>query len=55
MKVVRNIRLAFTGGAIGAFIDGFNIWFMFKIGISDLIGIEKCLTTGNCWSNLSSE
>jgi len=39
MKVIRNISLAFTGGAIGAFIDSFNIWFMGKVGISDLIGI----------------
>ena len=39
MKVVRNISLAFTGGAIGAFIDSFNIWAMGKVGISDLIGI----------------
>ena len=39
MKIVRNISLAFTGGAIGAFIDSFNIWFMGKVGISDLIGI----------------
>ena len=39
MKIVRNISLAFTGGAIGAFIDSFNIWFMGNVGISDLIGI----------------
>jgi len=39
MKAVRNISLVFTGGAIGAFIDSFNIWFMGKVGISDLIGI----------------
>jgi len=39
MKAVRNASLAFTGGAIGAFIDSFNIWFMGKAGISDLIGI----------------
>ncbi|MGW8182043.1 MAG: hypothetical protein ACWGQW_25215 [bacterium] len=39
MKVIRNISLAFTGGAIGAFIDSFNIWSMGKVGISDLIGI----------------
>jgi hypothetical protein len=39
VKIVRNISLAFTGGAIGAFIDSFNIWFMGKVGISDLIGI----------------
>lgn len=39
MKVASNISLAFTGGAIGAFIDSFNIWFIGKIGISDLIGI----------------
>lgn len=39
MKTIRNASLAFTGGAIGAFIDSFNIWIMGKIGISDLIGI----------------
>ena len=39
MKVFRNVSLAFTGGAIGSFIDSFNIWLMGKIGISDLIGI----------------
>ena len=39
MKIIRNISLAFTGGAIGAFIDSFNIWFMGSIGISDFIGI----------------
>ncbi len=39
MKVIRNISAAFTGGAIGAFIDSFNIWCMGKIGISDLLGI----------------
>ena len=39
MKAVRNASLAFTGGAIGAFVDSFNIWMMGKVGISDLIGI----------------
>ncbi len=39
MKIIRNISGAFTGGALGAFIDSFNIWFMGKIGLSDLIGI----------------
>lgn len=39
MKPLRNISLAFTGGAIGALLDSFNIWFMGKVGISDLIGI----------------
>jgi hypothetical protein len=39
MKAVRRISLAFTGGAIGAFIDSFNIWIMGETGISDLIGI----------------
>ena len=40
MKAIRNVSLAFTGGAIGAFIDSFNIWFMGQSGISDLIGIS---------------
>lgn len=40
MRAIRNISAAFTGGALGAFIDSFNIWFMGKVGISDLIGIS---------------
>ena len=39
MKSIRNMSLAFTGGAVGAFVDSFNIWAMGKIGISDFIGI----------------
>ena len=39
MKVVRDISLVFTGGAIGAFVDSFNIWLMGQVGISDMIGI----------------
>ena len=39
MKLIRNISGAFTGGALGALLDSFNIWAMGKIGISDLIGI----------------
>jgi hypothetical protein len=30
---------AFTGGALGALLDSFNIWFLGVAGISDLIGI----------------
>lgn len=30
---------AFTGGALGALLDSFNIWFMGVAGISDLLGI----------------
>ena len=39
MKLIRNISGAFTGGALGALLDSFNIWAMGKVGISDLIGI----------------
>ncbi len=47
MKLLRNMSLAFTGGAIGAFIDSVNIWLMGTSGISDLIGIsmKPALTT----------
>lgn len=38
--MIRRISAAFTGGALGAFIDSFNIWFMGKAGISDLIGLS---------------
>lgn len=35
----RKLSGAFTGGALGALLDSFNIWFMGVIGLSDLIGI----------------
>lgn len=38
--MIRKISAAFTGGALGAFIDSFNIWFMGKAGISDLLGLS---------------
>lgn len=38
--MIRKISVAFTGGALGALVDSFNIWFMGKIGISDLIGLS---------------
>ncbi len=38
--MIRKISAAFTGGAIGGFVDSFNIWFMGKVGISDLIGLS---------------
>lgn len=38
--MIRKISAAFTGGAIGAFVDSFNIWSMGKVGISDLIGLS---------------
>lgn len=40
MKIVRNLSGAFTGGALGALLDSFNIWFMGMVGISDLLGIS---------------
>jgi len=39
MKIIRKLSGAFTGGALGALLDSFNIWFMGVVGISDLIGI----------------
>jgi len=39
MKIIRKLSGAFTGGALGALLDSFNIWFMGMVGISDLIGI----------------
>ena len=38
--MIRNISAAFAGGALGGFIDSFNIWFMGKSGISDLLGLS---------------
>ena len=37
--MIRKISAAFTGGALGGFVDSFNIWAMGKIGISDMIGL----------------
>lgn len=40
MKSIRHISAAFTGGALGALLDSFNIWAMGKVGISDFLGIS---------------
>jgi len=37
--MIRKISAAFAGGALGGLVDSFNIWFMGKVGISDLIGL----------------
>jgi hypothetical protein len=37
--MIRKISAAFVGGALGGLVDSFNIWFMGKVGISDLIGL----------------
>ena len=37
--MIRKISAAFSGGAIGGFVDSFNIWAMGKTGISDMIGL----------------
>lgn len=37
--MIKKISAAFTGGAIGGFVDSFNIWAMGKTGISDMIGL----------------
>lgn len=39
MQMIRKISGAFTGGAIGGFIDSFNIWFLGKAGITALLGV----------------
>lgn len=38
--MIGKVSAAFTGGVLGGFVDSFNIWFMGKAGISDLIGLE---------------
>lgn len=38
--MIRKISAAFAGGALGGFVDSFNIWFMGKAGISDLLGLS---------------
>ncbi len=38
--MIKQISAAFTGGAIGGFVDSFNIWFMGWSGISSLIGLS---------------
>ncbi|MHB8708758.1 MAG: hypothetical protein ACYC9I_07775 [Desulfuromonadales bacterium] len=37
--LLKKISGAFTGGALGALLDSFNIWAMGRWGVSDLIGI----------------
>jgi hypothetical protein len=37
--MIRKISVAFAGGALGGLVDSFNIWFMGKVGVSDLIGL----------------
>jgi len=37
--MIRKLSGAFTGGALGALLDSFNIWFMGVVGISDVLGI----------------
>ena len=37
--MIRKISAAFAGGALGGLVDSFNIWFMGKVGVSDLIGL----------------
>lgn len=49
MKLLRNLSLAFTGGAIGAFVDSVNIWLMGTSGISDIIGISMKPTFTTPW------
>lgn len=37
--MIRKISGAFTGGALGALLDSFNIWWLGVSGVSDRIGI----------------
>lgn len=37
--MVRKLSSAYTGGAIGALVDSFNIWGLGKAGITSLIGV----------------
>lgn len=37
--MIRKVSGAFAGGALGAFVDSFNIWFMGKAGITDLLRV----------------
>ena len=37
--MIRKLSGAFTGGALGALLDSFNIWWMGVVGVSDIIGI----------------
>jgi hypothetical protein len=38
--MIRKISGAFTGGALGALIDSFNIWILGQAGITALLGIS---------------
>jgi hypothetical protein len=38
--MIRKISGAFTGGAIGALIDSFNIWLLGQAGITAMLGIS---------------
>jgi hypothetical protein len=38
--MIRKMSAAFTGGAIGGFVDSVNIWMMGQSGISDMIGLS---------------
>ncbi|KAF0219098.1 MAG: hypothetical protein FD174_2184 [Geobacteraceae bacterium] len=37
--MVREISGAFTGGALGALVDSFNIWILGKAGVTAMLGI----------------
>jgi hypothetical protein len=37
--MIRKISGAFTGGAVGALIDSFNIWLLGQAGITAMLGI----------------
>lgn len=38
-RLLRQASGAFTGGALGGLVDSFNIWWLGKVGISDLLGV----------------
>jgi hypothetical protein len=37
--LLRRLSGSFTGGAVGAFVDSFNIWFLGFLGITTLLGV----------------
>jgi hypothetical protein len=37
--MIRKLSGAFTGGAVGALVDSFNIWILGKAGITAMLGV----------------
>ena len=47
--MIRKISGAFAGGALGAFVDSFNIWAMGKVGITDLLNVSMKPEFTSAW------